>query len=131
MKTLGGKSGGGRAAEIGSPLDDLFDIHQRAFEAANRQIAVNGISPSYPMCEARYSKTTLAHDNVYAIQGLLARVGAELPTPDYSKAVADVYREATVVFLKAEGTLEILQQVHSVRGSQSLQPLASWVPNWS
>lgn len=83
------------------------------------------------MSEARYSKASLPHDNVYSIQGLLGQLGLVLPAPDYHKNVADVYQDATVAFLEAEGTLDILQQVHSLKSLQGLQLLPSWAPDWS
>ena len=42
--------------------------------------------------EARFCQAAYPHDNVYALYGILTACGIQLPRPDYSKPVADVYR---------------------------------------
>ena len=82
------------------------------------------------MEEARYAKTYKQHDNVYALHGLLIDRGLRLPLPDYSRPVADVYRETAKCLLEAEP-----QQLGLLLGQVGLPTiipnLPSWVPDWS
>jgi hypothetical protein len=80
------------------------------------------------MEEARYSQTSGPLDNVFALHGMLVARGLKLPTPDYMRPVADVYREMAVLLMQAEGSLELIAQV----GLPNQYPdMSSWVPDWS
>jgi hypothetical protein len=76
-----------QALEVVSVLDSMVAIYGLGF---------NKCEPATFMAEARYSRTSNAHDNLYAAYGLLSKQGLNLPQPSYGRPVAEIYREATM-----------------------------------
>ena len=79
------------------------------------------------LAEVRFSKASESRDKVLALYELLTNYGVPIPEPDYSKSLATIYREATIVVIQCTG-LRVLEQVD---GLGSTPGLASWVPDWS
>lgn len=76
---------------------------------------------------------TLDHDKVFGLYSLIQTWGFALPggqdfsTPDYTRPVADVFREAIVSFISLTGTLEPLS---TTLPADRATGLPSWMPNW-
>jgi hypothetical protein len=74
-------------------------------------------------------EATRPEDKVYGMYGCAKRLGLDLPFPDYTKSIAQVYTEATLACLQQAGNLELL---HMVEGAAAAElGLPSWVPNFS
>jgi hypothetical protein len=69
-------------------------------------------------------------DKIFALHGLCSELQINTPVPDYTKSVADVYREATIACITHDQGLRHLYAVPSDR-QNDLPNLASWVPNWN
>ncbi|KAI1084498.1 heterokaryon incompatibility protein-domain-containing protein [Whalleya microplaca] len=78
--------------------------------------------------EVKYSKATDPRDKAFGLYGLLRDSGIAVPTPDYNKPVATVYRETLVAMMAATKSLDLIRQVD---GLGSLPSRSSWVPDWS
>jgi hypothetical protein len=76
----------------------------------------------------RGKNATDLRDKVYALYGMLERLGVNPPEPDYSKPAADIYRDITIAAIVHDSSLEVLKQVE---GHKSISDLPSWVPDWS
>jgi hypothetical protein len=115
------------ASGIEAFLDICFGIHRIA-----RQAVVLGRTPGYLagrlMEQARYSRTSRPHNNVFAVYALLAKMDVHLPAVDYSKDVADVFMECTIALLKSDARPDLLWQIGLPR---KVSGLPSWVPDWS
>lgn len=76
---------------------------------------------------------TLAHDKIFGLYSLIQTWGFALPgeqgfsAPDYTRPVADVFREAIVSFISHTGILEPLSTTLPADPSTGLP---SWMPNW-
>jgi hypothetical protein len=77
---------------------------------------------------SRRLKASKREDKVFALFWALKAVDETFPPPDYSKPVAEIYREATVTVLKNGGSLNLLQECFDYNGSFDR---CSWVPDWS
>jgi hypothetical protein len=78
---------------------------------------------------SRYLDSTDPRDKIY---GLLWALGElQLPPPDYSKSVAQVYEQATVGLIRRFGnSSSSLEPLYWVNGVDRPADLPSWVPNW-
>jgi hypothetical protein len=67
-------------------------------------------------------------DKIFAVRGLLEKLGITLPLPDYADSLANVYWQATKIFL-----LHYPEILYLVTGypSRRLENAASWVPDFS
>jgi hypothetical protein len=75
---------------------------------------------------ARQQEATDPKDVIYGIYGLLSALGIELPTPNYSKSIEQIYTETAKAAILQNNDLELLYQVSSRR--KKLPDLRSWVP---
>jgi len=83
---------------------------------------------SVVLFEAQRQKATEPKDAIYGIYSLLSALGIDLPTPDYSKSVAQIYSETARTAILQNNSLEILYQVPS---SRKIDNLPSWVPDFN
>jgi hypothetical protein len=96
-----------------------------------KRIASKPVKP--PNCTrlllgARSQSSSDAKDKIFAFQGILGRLGIQLPAPDYSKPVSQIYREAAAASIRHDANLLLLS---SLTGESLIQGLPSWVPDWS
>lgn len=75
---------------------------------------------------ARQQEATDPKDVIYGIYGLLSALGIQLPTPNYSKSIEQIYTETAKAAILQNNDLELLYQVSSRR--KNLPQLKSWVP---
>jgi hypothetical protein len=69
-----------------------------------------------------------AHDHVFALHGILTRLGIDLPFPDYSKSSKDVFWEYfTRMVTLPHVTSGLLGQLSGLKESQTV---TSWTPDW-
>jgi len=88
---------------------------------------------------ARSNLASDPRDKIYGILGLFGAVGRmnipQLPKPDYNKTVAEVYLEMATLFVwsnrRMADTTDALALLYQCTGENSIQQLASWVPDWS
>lgn len=66
-------------------------------------------------------------DRIYAVKGMLDPVVGNAITPDYTLSVADVYRDAVLVYMRSMLNLDILEECQYHTGWTG----PSWVPDWS
>lgn len=117
-----------RATEVVSALNQGFEIHSRA-----AQLTTGKSSPSNPSIvelleEAHFSQVSCARDKVFVLYGLFATVNFKMATPDYTKPVAQIYRETAVTVITSTGTLDILDQIHGLGNTP--EPV-SCSPDWA
>lgn len=77
---------------------------------------------------ARRQSSTDPKDKIFAFQGILSLLNTALPAPDYSKSVAQIYREAAAASIHHDHSLMLLS---SLTGESKIAGLPSWVPDWS
>jgi hypothetical protein len=78
---------------------------------------------------SRYLDSTDPRDKIYGLLWALEEL--QLPPPDYSKSVAQVYEEATVGLIRRFGnSSSSLEPLYWVNGVDRPADLPSWVPNW-
>lgn len=80
------------------------------------------------LLRSRRLEATDPRDKIFAFHGLLRRLGASLPDPDYSIPAEQVYLKAAAAVIIHDGHLRILA---SITGERLLEGLPSWVPDWS
>jgi hypothetical protein len=68
-------------------------------------------------------------DKVYGIYPILKQLGGDLPDPDYSKTVSEVYEEFCVTAVLQTGDLDIV--LESLTSEIDDGDIPSWVPDWS
>ncbi|PMD32055.1 HET-domain-containing protein [Hyaloscypha variabilis F] len=71
---------------------------------------------------------TEPRDAVFGLYGILQRMNANLPLPDYSKSVEQIYTEIGKLVIVYDKSLHILRYT-SEKGTWT--DLPSWVPDWS
>ena len=86
-------------------------------------------NPAHVIGMTRRLQASRMHDNVFALYGILTRLGLHLPPPDYSKSPELVFWEYFSRMLAqpchARGCLEQLT------GLRKLPAVTSWTPDWS
>ncbi|EJT73079.1 hypothetical protein GGTG_09929 [Gaeumannomyces tritici R3-111a-1] len=87
------------------------------------------LSLNFLLRQFRNSLATQPVDKVYAMLGLAAD-GGDFVVPDYSKPVAEVYRELARSLLEQSQSLEVLSLVGDPMW-KGVDGLPSWVPDWS
>lgn len=75
-----------------------------------------------------YTKATDPKDKVFGIYGILLLLDVEIPPPDYSKAVVEIYTETINAILRRSG---IFRFRHVFHPEDNPLGLPSWVPNLS
>ncbi|KAK5685811.1 hypothetical protein LTS10_001924 [Elasticomyces elasticus] len=83
----------------------------------------------YLLAGAVLLDATRPEDKVHGLYGCAKRLGLELPVPDYTKSVAQVYTEATLACFHQANNLDVLEMVEGAAAAQ--WGLPSWVPNLS
>ncbi|KAF7514131.1 hypothetical protein GJ744_004456 [Endocarpon pusillum] len=117
-----------RVNEVVAALANGFDIHDRASRCLDGVFSTSGPMAAELLAEARFSRTSLARDKVFAMYGLLTALNLDLPAPDYSKSEARIYWETTISIMKSSDNIDLLEQVHGLGG---MPALVSWAPDWS
>ncbi|KAF3046077.1 hypothetical protein E8E12_010891 [Didymella heteroderae] len=72
-------------------------------------------------------EATEPQDHVNGLYACAKRVGVDMPAPDHTKSVAQVFTDTAIACLRQSGTLQLLTQVEGA-GSAEFD-LPSWVPN--
>lgn len=83
-------------------------------------------SISYVLTLGRRKACTDPKDKIFALLGVLNALGLSSMTPDYSKSVEDIYREAAQLAINSEKNLDVLFQVSSPNRRPEL---LSWTPD--
>ena len=91
-----------------------------------RTTGTEDLSMSRMLLDARALGSSEPRDKVFALQGTLARLGADLSCPDYSRSVETIYTEATTAAIKFDQNLSILA---GLTGCRTCEELPSWVPD--
>ncbi|KAK5230901.1 hypothetical protein LTR72_000081 [Exophiala xenobiotica] len=77
---------------------------------------------------ARQKQSTKPEDRVFSLYSVLKELGVQLPLPDYSKPVPQIFAEAAIAFIEKDQSLDMLLEALS----DTRRPgLPSWVPDWS
>ncbi|KAH8666915.1 heterokaryon incompatibility protein-domain-containing protein [Xylariales sp. PMI_506] len=77
----------------------------------------------------RVFQVTEPHDRIYAVYGLLQKMGLEnLPRPDYDQPVATVFRDVAKVLIEHSASFSLILQAE---GFSKTPGLPSWVPDWN
>jgi hypothetical protein len=117
-----GKTFGSSGTILGHKTQQIWFRYVRASSVSNiRELLHN-------MAVIASSQATEPRDKIFAIRGLLKKLGVSLPLPDYAASLTDVYWQATKVFL-----LEYPEILYLVTGfpSPHLEDAPSWVPDYS
>ncbi|KAF2439248.1 hypothetical protein P171DRAFT_448723 [Karstenula rhodostoma CBS 690.94] len=75
------------------------------------------------LLQTRNLKATDRRDKIFAVHGLLSKLGAHLPKPDYSKSIEQIYQEAATAVIRDDKRLHILA---SITGEKLPKEIASW-----
>jgi hypothetical protein len=77
-------------------------------------------------------------DKVFGLQGVLRRIGLDLPPVDYNRSLNEIYYTTTLLFLKtipqAAGAIQLVALTTGRQRNQSdsdPHPFPSWVPDYS
>jgi len=92
-----------------------------------------GISLGLLLCSTRRFQATDPRDKIIALMGLANNVGPEKSrsiVPDYSKPIADLYRDITGHLIMEEKSRSLLSSVEDISDRQ-IHKLPSWVPDYS
>jgi hypothetical protein len=76
----------------------------------------------------RALKAARKEDKIFSLYYLFRKIDPSFPAPDYSKPLADIYREAMVLVLQHDNALMLLDSCFDLDDSF---PRCSWVPDWS
>jgi hypothetical protein len=75
----------------------------------------------------RSRQATKQVDRVFALYGVLQKLGAPLQKPDYGKPIGEVYCEFTRAMINWDKSIDILTEA----STPALPGTPSWVPDWS
>jgi hypothetical protein len=87
------------------------------------------ISLRHLLVATMWLDATRPEDKVYGLYGCAKRLGLDLPVPDYTKSVAQVYTEAALACFRQANNLELLEMTEGAAAEKLGLP--SWVPNLS
>lgn len=79
------------------------------------------------LLHARDHQASEPRDKVFALYGILQRLGAYLEAPNYLRPIEDIYLEASVVAIRTDRSLRVLE---GLTGESNFN-LPSWSPDWS
>ena len=106
-----------------------YDIVSRLLsDEKNRRNTFKLTNSTTMLLRSRRLEATDPRDKIFAFHGLLKKLGANLPDPDYSIPAEQVYLKAAAAVINHDGHLRILA---SITGERLLEGLPSWVPDWS
>lgn len=89
-----------------------------------------GMNNTYMLLEyTSLMKAADPKDQVFGIYGMMRRMGAKPPAPDYSKTVEQVYVEVTIKAIEDTRTLNPICASQPCRSS--VFSLPTWTPDWS
>ncbi|KAJ8132959.1 hypothetical protein O1611_g671 [Lasiodiplodia mahajangana] len=95
-----------------------------------RQLALRGLlDPIGTWLLIQDLDSMVPHDKIFALYGIFTRYGLNLPRPDYSKPVSEIFEAATVGILQQTNSLGILTLC--TREACVTEGLPSWVPDWA
>ncbi|CAI6092766.1 unnamed protein product [Clonostachys chloroleuca] len=72
--------------------------------------------------------TTVAQDRIYGLYAVFRRMGINIPEPNYSKSVEEIFEETARTIISGRENLMILLSCVRPEGYTSLP---SWVPEWT
>lgn len=75
----------------------------------------------------RNMKATVPHDRVYSLYSVFRAIGISLPSPNYRKDIAEVFREVTIAYIRNRQSLDIITITTPPKEGSGYP---SWVPDW-
>ncbi|VUC32918.1 unnamed protein product [Clonostachys rosea] len=72
--------------------------------------------------------TTVAQDRIYGLYAVFRRMGIDIPEPDYSKSVEEIFEETARAIISGRENLTILLSCVRVEENNSFP---SWIPEWT
>jgi hypothetical protein len=105
----------------------LLGFFQPRFDCSNASPRLSDPSTSEVLLQARNHRASERRDKVFALYGMLQRLGTHLEAPNYSRSVEDIYVEASVAAIQTDRSLHIFE---GLTGFSDLN-LPSWSPDWS
>jgi hypothetical protein len=113
-------------------LDNTFWAYLNCYNAFRKTLKHNGERGNFSsldiLARGRFQTATNAKDAVFGLYGMLQRMNINIPRPDYSKSVEQVYAEATKLIIIHDISLRILLETSE---SKERPGLPSWVPDWN
>ncbi|KAL8976966.1 MAG: hypothetical protein Q9205_007139 [Flavoplaca limonia] len=85
-------------------------------------------SVSHILALTRDKSATEPRDMVFGLLGIFTALGIESFVPDYTKSVEEIYRQAAIMAILHDKSLDILFEAASDNRRADLN---SWVPDWS
>lgn len=76
----------------------------------------------------RFRKAYDPRDKIFGLLGLVSLPYAGAIIPDYTRSVAEIYREVVVISVSRTGTLDFLSNCY---GEKRLSILPSFIPDWT
>jgi hypothetical protein len=105
----------------------LLGFFQPRSDCSNASPTLSDLSISEVLLHARNHRASERRDKVFALYGMLQRLGTHLEAPNYSRSVEDIYVEASVAAIHTDHSLHIFEGLTGV----SNLDLPSWSPDWS
>lgn len=110
----------------------LFQTLHLENEDTKEETGFNKLNPmlaSIVLTLARNKLCTDPKDKVFSLYGILGKCGVDLPDPDYSLSLEDIYSRAAAACVTSDSSLDVLLN-QAVR-EKSIMNLPSWVPDWN
>ena len=112
----------GQSLEAQNSLRNLSTRSKTAMKSESASLAVSALR------WVNLQRCADPRDKIFALYGLLHRICASFPAPNYTKSVDHVYREVAVSVIVKEGAPELLTLACELRGQMSLP---TWIPDWT
>jgi hypothetical protein len=113
-------------------LDNTYWAYLNCYNAFRKTLKHNGDRRKFSsldiLARGRSQTATNAKDAVFGLYGMLKRMDVNIPRPDYSKSVEQIYTEATKFIIIHDISLRILLETSE---SKERPGLPSWVPDWN
>ena len=119
----------GKETRVDGPAQIHRELDRRLSHARGQSYnADQDVRISSLLRSTQGKEVTDPRDRIYALYGIFNSFGVNLPPPDYSKDIVQVFRETTVKAIAEDKSLTVL---YHARGASQKLDLPSWVPDWN
>lgn len=122
-------SSSGKAMRADDPVQIHRELRRRLDNARGQGYSADqDVRLSSLLRATQEKEVTDPRDRVYALYGIFRAIGVDLPPPDYSKGIVQVFQETTAKAIAGDKSLTVL---YHAMGAIQDPILPSWVPDWN